>query len=95
MKLKTHSIDKQPNNRLRVLARWTDEMRRPADVKMVVKRNLPDLDGDNTLVEADERDVRDAVFGIADIAWEMGWRPAGLPGTVANLIQTYKLPPKE
>jgi hypothetical protein len=33
--------------------------------------------------------------GLADIAWDMGWRPGGLSGSLARVVETYKIPKAE
>lgn len=79
------------------MARWQDEMRRPASVRLGFKRgdhNDVEANESAELVEGDIKDVAGALFGMADMAWEMGWRPRGLMGRLANLIESYKLPPE-
>ena len=69
-------------------------MRRPARVSLALhKGQLPEAESD-VLVVGESHEVYTMLSGLADIAWDMGWRPSGLPGQVAQFIQNYK-PVKE
>ena len=45
-------------------------------------------------MDGDVKDVHGVLFGCAQIAWSLGWRPKGLMPAVMNLLTTFKpLPP--
>jgi hypothetical protein len=90
MKLKTHKIDRLPGHKVVVSGVWTNQMRMPKSVRIT-------CDGEGTgfpetLTEGDEGDVFNTLSGMAQIAWEMGWRPEGLANATAGLIAAYRLP---
>jgi hypothetical protein len=95
MKLVKHEIYKQPNGTVRVQAEWRDQMRRPVDVEILTKTGSLASDSVNTLAEGSAEEVAKTFFGIAEIAWGMGWRPRALSGSVAHFIQAFKLPPED
>ena len=95
MKLHTHSVHRLTNDQMRVTARWTDKMRRPAKVTVdydLLQQSSPD---EQLVIEGDVKEVIDSVHAVAELAWSMGWRPRGFPGALAAFAQHYKLPPQE
>jgi len=96
MKLKKHVVRTGNHNRLHIDAQWTDKMRRPAQVQIqIFKASQPSDLPSEVLIEDDVKEGTDVLFAIADMAWELGWRPRGLAGTMAGLVTNYKLPPQE
>jgi len=89
-----HRFTRQ-NDKTILSAQWRDGQKRPAAVEIKLLKGemapLPDQVPD--MLEGDVKDVTGVMFGLADIAWSMGWRPRGLMGTVAHTIEAYKLPP--
>ena len=93
MKLRSHRLNRT-GDRTILHARWTDRMKRPANVKLVFERGLEDF-SDVPAADGDIKDVSGALFGFAEIAWSMGWRPRGLMGNLARYVETYKEPPAD
>lgn len=93
MKLTSNRIERMPNDKTRVVAGWRDRMRRPANVEMKLTVGSLAREGEVVLVEGDSLEVTEVFFALADMAWEMGWRPRGLVGSLANYVQGFKLPP--
>jgi hypothetical protein len=92
VKLQKHAIHTKKHSRLKIEADWTDKMRRPAAVEVVIHKgnDIPSKD----LIDADAKEGTDTMYALADLAWELGWRPRGLTGTLAGLVANYKLPPE-
>lgn len=91
MRLTTHKIEKQPNDRMVVKAEWRDRFRKPASVEVVVHRDTAMLD--NVVADGDTKDVQGAIFGLAEIAWNMGWRPEGFINSLMGVVAGHKIPP--
>jgi len=70
-------------------------MRRPAQVSVTWGHLEHPSKEPQLLADGDVKETTDILFAIAEMAWEMGWRPRGLMGTVAGFIQQYKIPPQE
>lgn len=93
MKLLNHKIERK-GDKVSLSGRWRDELRRPASVSLHFERGNASLtEAETPIAEGEVKDVTGALFALADIAWEMGWRPRGLMGKVAHTIESYKLPP--
>lgn len=91
MKLQGHKTTRTGDHVV-VNARWTDQMRRMCGVTVHLDKNITDVDAQE-FITGDAKEVSGVLFGAADIAWEMGWRPRGLIGRIAAMIEGYKLPP--
>ncbi len=79
----------QSAGRINIRTSWVDRMRRPATVTIKVDKNVSDA-GSFVLLDGDARDVSNTLSGIAEIAWGMGWRPAGLDTAVCHAIRTHE-----
>ena len=93
MRLHSHTMTRLPGDKLRLSAHLTDKMHRPAQVA-VSYRHLegPSASGELPVIEGDTKEVVNTLHALAEIAWESGWRPRGLPGALAAFAQLYKLP---
>jgi hypothetical protein len=94
MKLKNFTV-KRYSDRTTVSGQWRDEMRRPAHVSIDIKRGNNLNASDQTIMEGDVRDVDGILDGLAEIAWNRGWRPRGMLGAVSTHIANYKIPPED
>lgn len=92
MKLIDHSATRRGNAEMKMTARWADNMRRPAQVRISWGPLESPTAEPQPLIDGDVKQCTDILFSIADLAWGLGWRPKGLPGTVAAFIQQYKIP---
>jgi hypothetical protein len=72
-------------------ADWTDQMKRPTYVSVSFDKNNFNEE-EKPLIEGDPGDVAYVMNGIAQIAWDSGWRPSGLAETVMSVVRNYKQP---
>ena len=93
MKLVRYEKELLPNAVMRIKAEHRDQMRTPIEVSIKLVTGELAQTGGVTLVEGDGVEVTSMMFGFADIAWEMGWRPRGLLASLPQYVQGYKLPP--
>lgn len=90
MKRQSHTVTKLPNNRASVAASWTTQMREPGHVRITTEKATERTPG--LLYEGDEGEVFKTFSGLAEIAWEMGWRPKGLAQVLGMVVAEFKLP---
>jgi len=86
MKRKSHSLDRQ-GDKIELSAIFRDKMRRPAGVKLS-KATEPGIVYKGEVVEG-----MGMLFGLAEIAWDAGWRPRGLSEKIAGAMSMHKIPP--
>lgn len=89
MKKVSHRVERTGDS-VAVMANWRSRMRTPTKVE-IHNDNLTNP-AETTLVEGGAAEVFDTLSGIAEIAWEMGWRPHGLEQVVAAVVKSYKIP---
>jgi len=92
MKLKAHKVSRTGDT-VTLETKWRDAMKRGAAIKLSLSRNVEDDYSEPAMV-GDVRDVHGVLFGLAEVAWGLGWRPRGLMGRAAHLIESYKIPPE-
>ena len=90
MRLKAHKVEKLAGDRMTVKGVWTNQMRQPRLIRVAVEE-APNGEMD-TILEGDAADVYHTLEGLAQIAWGLGWRPAGLSNAVAGVVAAYRLP---
>ena len=90
MKKVTHAVVKRPNNQAAVFAVFNNQMRQPHGL-VITKAPLEPHQAPTAMYEGDEADVFHLFEGLAEIAWEMGWRPAGLGPVLAAVVKEFKL----
>ena len=90
MRLVNKNIERK-GDQLKVSALFRDHMRRPVTVHATTDRGEGN-EINSCVMEGSVRDVTGTMFSLAEIAWDMGWRPKGLAGTLARVIETYKEP---
>jgi hypothetical protein len=91
MKMHSGTLERS-GDRLKLKGSFTDNLRRPANVKITVERGSH-VSPDDVVMEGEVRDVSGTLYALAELAWKDGWRPRGLIGTVARVVETYKEPP--
>ena len=91
MKRQYHKVTKAPNSRAIVESAWTNQMREAVHVHLTAEKT-PEK-GALVLYDAEEADVFHTFSGLAEIAWEMGWRPKGLGEFLGVVIKEFKLAP--
>ena len=91
MKLSSHKVERN-GDKLTVRASLKTHMRQPCNVTITMKSGENYVE-DEPVMTGDVRDVSGTLNALAEIAWEQGWRPRGLMGTVARIVETYKEPP--
>jgi hypothetical protein len=89
MKKLSHEISRK-GDAVKVEANWRTRMRTPAKVAVVADNQSTSKD--STLAEGEAADVFDTLSGIAELAWDMGWRPRGLDLVVSGVVKSYKIP---
>lgn len=92
MKKQQHELAKSGEN-LAVRGLWRDRFKREAHVK-IVEEPLPvgSAPAVGTIIEGERDQVQNTMFGLAEIAWDMGWRPKGLDLVLARVVKIYELP---
>jgi hypothetical protein len=89
MKRIEHEVERN-GDRVIVKALWRDTFKKPASVRITTEKHETPMA--RVLIDADVRVVRNTLNGIAQIAWDMGWRPLGLGPVLARIVETYKEP---
>lgn len=87
----THGLVERSGDRLKLSGRFFDNLRRPANVKLLIERG-PDVEQDDLIVVGDLSDVSGTLNALAELAWKQGWRPRGIQQSLMNLITNYKEP---
>ena len=80
-------------DRVTIKSMWRDRFKRPATVS--IAKSTEEIAVERVLIDGDVKDVNETMFGIAEIAWGMGWRPAGLGPTLAAVVERFQLPKPE
>lgn len=88
MKLKSSSVTRK-GDLVTVRANWITRFRQPAYVKISITEEGHPHEG--LLVDGDVIDTHGLLFGIAQIAWNIGWRPAGLLEATMETIRSHKV----
>jgi hypothetical protein len=92
MKLIEHEVERT-GEKVRLKASFRDRFRQPATVSVRAERaESPTM---RVVHEGDAKEVFDTMAAFAEIAWGMGWRPAGLGPTLAAVVDRFKLPKPE
>ena len=90
MKLKSYKQSRK-GDIVTIEAQWADRMRRPGSVSITENALTPgSVDVPSVTLTGDAHEVFHTVSGIAQIAWNMGWRPPGLMGGIAQYVQDFK-----
>jgi hypothetical protein len=90
MRLVNKNVERK-GDQLKVSALFKDHMRRPVVVRATTERGEGSA-LNSCVMEGSVRDVTGTMYSLAEIAWSMGWRPKGLAGTLARVVETYKEP---
>ena len=93
MKKVSHEIEKLGVDRVKIKTLFRDRFKRPALVS--IERHRVENPESSVLIDGDPKEVTDLMHGLAEIAWDMGWRPRGLSTVVGMVVQQYKLPPEQ
>ncbi len=88
MKMTQANINRLPGDRIKITAEFTDRMRRPAEVQVVLKHGEMASAGSSTVIEGDQHEVYTTLESLATIAWRLGWRPPGFGKALVDAIQT-------
>lgn len=93
MKLRGWEKNRRGGDNTVITARWTDQMRRPRVVKLSVEEDESGAGG--VLLDLNNWQTKHVLHGLAQIAWNMGWRPVGLDANISHLIANYKAPKQD
>ena len=93
MKLISHNA-KRKGDIATVNAKWISRTRQGASVSLALHKGEDGRDvdvaiADKPLIQADIKDVQGVMFGIAQIAWSWGWRPAGFEAALMQVVRDY------
>ena len=86
----------QTADRTTIWADWKSRFHQPADVAITlapIRQGGYGPQNPAILLTGDTKDVHGAIFGCAEIAWGLGWRPRGMMPAVMNLITGFKILP--
>jgi hypothetical protein len=90
MKIIHHHIDRKGDH-LKITGPAVDRLRRPGKIEVTTVKDVrPGTEG--VIIEGDAADVTDTMFALANIAWNMGWRPAGLTEALTGTLRDLKTP---
>jgi len=92
MKKLQHNVSRTGDH-VKVNAAWVSKMRTPVAVHIVDEKQA--IHSDSLLIEGDAGEVQTTLNGLAEIAWDMGWRPQGLGPVLAHIVGAYKIPKAE
>jgi hypothetical protein len=98
VKLLTHSSSRK-GDIATILATWNARNRQSAAVNLVLSKGIDGHPVDPSqaakpLIKGDIAEVQGVIFGIAQIAWSWGWRPAGLQQAILDVVQNHGRKPK-
>jgi hypothetical protein len=95
MKILKHKYTRTGDN-VTLEASWRDNLKRPCSVRVQASKDVQGNQYElSEILSGDVREVDGILEGLAEIAWDRGWRPRGLVGFIANHLQNFKLPPRE
>ena len=93
MKLRGWNKERRGGDKTVIKASWTDQMRRPKVVTLSVAED--DTGNGGVLLDMTNWQATHVLHGLAQIAWNMGWRPVGLDANISHLISNYKAPKQD
>ena len=79
----------QTADRAVIRCSWRDRFHKPIGLRV---EKGDEVQGD-IVMDGDVKDVHGVLFGLANIAWSLGWRPKGLIASIMNLLTTFKPAP--
>lgn len=88
MKLIGQGVERKGENVI-VKGTFTNKWRKPTSLRLVIddSPNVSDV-----IIEGDIKESMEALNCIAEIAWNSGWRPNGLPNAIMGTITNFKIP---
>ncbi len=89
MKRIEHEVERT-GDKVTIKALWRDKFKHPASVTITTEKHETPMS--RLLITGDVVDVRNTLHGLAQIAWDQGWRPLGLGPVLARIVETYKEP---
>lgn len=89
MKRISSNVERTGDN-IKIKGLFRSKWKKPAKISVVTEEL--EMATESTVIEGDAKEVFSAVSSVAEIAWEMGWRPAGLVPMLSHVINNFKLP---
>lgn len=71
---------------------FVNNFRRPQSVKIEFGPAATEAEAKGTVISGDRFEVWYKMAAMAEIAWNMGWRPNGLVPTVDAVVKQYQIP---
>lgn len=90
MKMSQLEIENLPGGKVKVEAQFRDRLKRPAGVSVSLRKGELAPQGSSMVLEGDLHEVASTMYCLAEVAWNMGWRPPGLGPTLMNVVDNYK-----
>ena len=88
------TVDRQ-RDEVTIKGVYINRFKKPENIKIERSQEPPQgvAVAQETILKGDIGDVQGIMFGLAEMAWGMGWRPRALVPTLAAAVQQYKIPP--
>jgi hypothetical protein len=98
MKLLSHRSTRKGDTAT-VHATWNARNRQPAALRLVPLKGtdghpVDPSEAAKPLVTGPIADVQGMIFGLAQIAWSWGWRPAGFEKALLDVVSNYGKGPR-
>jgi len=90
MKMSNLDVQSLPGGKVKVVAEFRDRLKKPAGVSVSLSKGELAPQGSSTVLAGDLHEVTTTMYCLAEVAWNMGWRPPGLGPLLANVVDNYK-----
>ncbi|MCP4899889.1 MAG: hypothetical protein GY906_23220 [bacterium] len=77
---------------LEVRGHYVNNFRRPCAFSINVDQKSSVDEARGVVLQGDRFEVWHKLAAIAEVAWNLGWRPGSLVGAVDNVVKNHKLP---
>ena len=87
MKMTEQHVERT-GDKISVFGTFVNKWRKPARISIAIEEGWTPV----PVISGDVKETVETVNCIAQIAWDMGWRPAGLAGALNHIILNHKIP---
>ena len=89
-----HATIDRKGDEVTVSGVYINRFKKPVNLKIVISVPVAGAPiAKETILRGDVGDVNGILYGLAETAWGMGWRPRALDMTLAMVVKTFKIPP--